>query len=164
MIYLISGVPGSGKSTITKELVKKFKKGFLIETDILREFVVSGYASPTNWTEETESQFELATYNTCALAKNAQKYGFDVIIDDAVSTGQEKIYKQELPDAIRIFLSPSLEVILARNKSRGKFVDETLINNVYERLLFRKNDSKNWINIDTSNIDPETTVKRILDL
>lgn len=163
MIYLISGVPGSGKSTIAKKLVKQFSKGFLIETDILREFVMSGYASPINWTDETEKQFELATYNTCALAKNAQKYGFDVVIDDAVSTGQEKIYKEELPEARRVFLCPSLEVILARNKMREKFVDETLIKNVYERLLPRKDNPKEWTSIDTSSLDEETTLNKILN-
>lgn len=164
MIYLISGVSGSGKSTIAKELVKKFKKGFLIETDALREFVKSGYSSPTKWTEETSKQFELAVYNTCDLAKNAVRYGFDVVIDDTVSLEQEEIYVKELPNSSRIWLSPSLATILDRNRKRGKLVNEVLIKDVYERLTYRKDMIERWISIDSSSLTVEQTLQEIFKL
>lgn len=165
MIYLISGVPGSGKSTIANELVKKVERGYLIETDLIRDFVKTGYASPARWTIETTKQFELATYNTCVLAKNAEKYGFTVVIDDAVSIEQEKIYLAELPQAVRIWLDPSLEVITSRNKSRGKFVDEDLIKRVYENKSLNKiNSADNWNIIDTSNLNVDETLERISSL
>lgn len=162
MIYLISGVPGSGKSTIARELIGKFTKSFLIETDVLRGFVKSGYSSPTEWTKETSEQFRLAAQNTCDLAKNADKFGFDVVIDDAVSLEQEEIYVKELPNSRRIWLNPSLDIILDRNSKRGKLVDEQLIRNVYERLVNRKNMVDRWISIDSTHLTIQETLEKIL--
>ncbi|OGC47983.1 hypothetical protein A3A69_00570 [candidate division WWE3 bacterium RIFCSPLOWO2_01_FULL_37_15] len=164
MIYIISGVPGSGKSTTAEHLVKQFKKGFLIETDELRLCVKSGYASPTDWTSETTAQFELAAYNSCSIAKNAERYGFTVVIDDAVIVEQERIYTENLPDAFKVFLCPSLETILERNRNRNKNVPDALIRNVYKHLEYRKTNFNDWITLDNSNIDLEEVVKKILSL
>lgn len=134
----------------------------MIETDVLREFVKSGYSSPTEWTKETSRQFELAAYNTCCVAKNADKYGFGVVIDDTVSVEQEEIYVKELPNSIRVWLTPTLETILDRNKKREKLVDEQLIRSVHERLAYRKNIVDRWISIDSSSLTTEQTIQKIL--
>ncbi|MBU0534793.1 AAA family ATPase [Patescibacteria group bacterium] len=161
MIYLIAGVPGSGKSTTANKLAQKLEKSFLIETDILRLFVKNGYASPANWTKETASQFELATLNTCCLAKNAEKFGFDVVIDDSVSIEQEKIYLKELPDAVMVWLNPRLETILERNQNREKRVNEGLIRNVYAKLSYRNTNPSKWHIINTDMLQIGSVVDKI---
>lgn len=163
MIYLISGVPGCGKSSVSQKLAKHFGRSYLIEADIIRNFVISGYSSPANWNDETKSQFELSATNVCALANNAQKLNFEVIIDDAVSKDQQQIYFQLLPKAIKIFLYADLEEILQRNRNRDKHVDESLIRDVYQALIYRK-DSDQWHSIDTTRIDIDATIEKILKL
>ena len=163
MIYIISGVSGSGKSTISKSLAKKLKKSFYIEVDKIREFVVSGYASPFKWNNETSKQYELATLNTIALAENAEKYGCDVIIDDTVFMEQEKLYLKMLPNAKRIWICPRLEIIEKRNKGRMKNIPFELVSKLYSHLSYREN-SVDWIKIDTSDLSVSKSVQSILDL
>lgn len=163
MIYLIAGISGSGKSTVSRALSKHLNKSFYIEVDSLRELVVSGYASPREWTEETRRQIELGTLNAISLAKNADKYGFDVIIDDTAFIDQEKLYSEMLPDAKRIWICPNIDIILKRNSERGKVIPEKLVRNLYSHLEFRRT-SKDWLQVDTSNLSIIESVEKILDL
>lgn len=163
MIYIISGVSGSGKTTISKSLAKKLKKSFYIEVDKIRELVVSGYASPFKWNDETSQQYKLATLNTIALAQNAAKYGYDVIIDDAVFIEQEKLYLKMLPNAKRFWICPKLEIIEKRNKERIKKIPFELVSSLYSHLSYRENND-DWIKIDTSNLSLSQSVQAILDL
>lgn len=163
MIYLISGLSGSGKSAISKELAKKLKKSFYIEVDKIRELVISGYSSPFKWDKETSRQFELATLNTIALAKNAERYGFEVIIDDVVFMEQEKLYLQMLPEAKRIWICPNLETIQKRNIEREKNIPSNLVSKLYSHLSYREED-RNWIRLDTSNLSVSESIEAILHL
>lgn len=163
MIYLISGLSGSGKSTISKKLAKKLKKSFYIEVDRIRELVISGYSSPFKWDKETSRQFELATLNTIALAKNAERYGFQVIIDDVVFMEQEKLYLQMLPEAKRFWICPNLETIQKRNIEREKSIPSELVSKLYSHLSYRREDN-NWIRLDTSNLSISKSVEAILHL
>lgn len=163
MIYVIAGISGSGKSTIGHALAKHFPKSFYIEVDALREFVVSGYSSPQHWTDETTKQIELATINAISLALNADKYGFQVVIDDAVFKDQEKLYFAKLPNALKFWICPDLDTILKRNSERQKHIPEKLVKNLYSHLEYR-NTNKDWIQLDTTELSINQSVVKILEL
>lgn len=163
MTYLIAGISGSGKSTIGKAFAKQFRKSFYIEVDSLRNYVVSGYSSPQEWNEETTKQVELATVNAISLALNADKYGFEVVIDDAVFKEQEKLYLSNLPNALKFWICPDLSTILKRNSERQKNIPEKLVQALYSHLDYRKT-SKDWIQLDTTELSISESVQRILDL
>lgn len=161
MIYLITGASGSGKSTISIELAKRLKRSFYIEVDDLRKSVISGYSSPQDWSEETSAQFKMATESAIFLAKNADKYDFDVVIDDTVLKQQETMYFEELPDAFRVWVSPDLDTVLERNRKRKKNIDEDRIRKMLLHLnKYRR--CEDWLKLDTTDLTVEESVDEII--
>ena len=59
-ICLTTGPAGSGKSSVSKELVKKFERSAVIEVDILRHMIKGGYIKPWPHTEEVDLQLSLS--------------------------------------------------------------------------------------------------------
>ena len=50
-IFLISGTPASGKSSVSLALMRRFARGVHLAVDDLREMVISGIAHPVpEWT------------------------------------------------------------------------------------------------------------------
>jgi chloramphenicol 3-O-phosphotransferase len=93
-IYLVSGIPGAGKTTISRLLARRFDRGTHIEADVLQHFIVSGGVwpggSPTSPSTEPGSeeegwrQLDLRYRNSAMLADSFFSAGFTPVIDDVV--------------------------------------------------------------------------------
>ena len=95
--FLISGTPGSGKTTAARSLMQRFPFGLHLPVDELREWVVSGISQPVpEFTEETGRQFRLARGAVAQVAALYADAGFAVAIDDVVHE----------PDAETCFVAP----------------------------------------------------------
>ncbi len=121
-IFIFSGSPASGKTTVSKALMQEFAFGVHIPVDSLRGWVVSGLSNPIgSWDAETERQFKLAREAAAAIAKTYVQAGFAVVIDDVIMPEQaERHYDKTLSDGevYKILLKPSIDVALARNAHR----------------------------------------------
>ncbi len=62
MIFLISGTPGSGKSSVARALMQRFKQGVHLPVDDLRKMVVSGIAHPVAQTVTVILESQGASY------------------------------------------------------------------------------------------------------
>ena len=72
-LILLSGIPGSGKTTIGKELSAGLKRSVHVQTDAIRAMIASpDYSSP-----ESRFVYEAAT----GVAEAALAAGYDVILD-----------------------------------------------------------------------------------
>jgi chloramphenicol 3-O-phosphotransferase len=170
-IFLITGTPGSGKSSVARALLQRFDSGLHLPVDDLREFVVSGIAHPVpNWTEETGRQFKLARMGAASTAKLYASNGFAVVIDDVISS--EDVSSLFEPAFVefnfhKILLQPKLEVALERNRTRSNknfdpgFLEEPIRN--IHAWMSKQELPNDWLKLDSSKHDLEQTVDVILE-
>lgn len=168
-IWLVSGVPGSGKTTVAAALAKRYPKSAHLPMDDLRQLVVSGLSSPLNWNEETSLQFAIARRNAGRLAADYAASGFTVVIDDV-------IHEQDLAQLVphlgglmprKVLLSPSIFVVHRRNAQRtNKSFDTKILEPVATRmhgeLIAKCPPAAGWFVLDSSTISVDDTVDRIL--
>ncbi len=169
-IFLLTGTPGSGKSSVARALLQRFEFGLHLPVDDLREFVVSGIAHPVpDWTEETGRQFRLARMSATTSAKLYATNGFAVVIDDVISSEDAaSIFEPEFAglEFHKILLLPRLEVALERNRTRtNKGFDtgvlEEPIRGIHAWISTAKF-SDDWLRLDSSDLSLEQTVDAIL--
>lgn len=130
-VLILTGIPGSGKSSVADEVSRKLPLCAHLQTDYFRKLVKGGYVSPQQWNDQVEQQYHLARKNVCAVANNFLSSGFSVIIDDTV---WERRLLEEYRDNLRtknvwfVLLKPSLQEALRRNNTRSVWnLDATLL-------------------------------------
>ena len=163
-VFLISGIPGAGKTTVAHALAKRFPRAVHLEGDRIGEFVVSGSVLPNEEPrEEASRQLEIRRVSLCRMADTFADAGFVVVIDDVVvSPGVLAAYQEELVTRPLAFvqLAPRLEVVRARDAGRDKHWFE-----VWSHLdaQMREWDPSPGLWIDTSDMTVAETVDAILD-
>jgi adenylylsulfate kinase-like enzyme len=168
-LWLISGVPGSGKSSVADALARKYPRGVHIAMDDMRAFVRSGIASPLEWNAQTALQFEIARRSAARMAADYVAGGFSVVIDDVMHEGdlpQLTAYLGQIP-LRKVLLSPSIFVVHRRNAQRtNKTFDTKILEPVATRmhgeLLAKCPPSAGWVVLDTSTQSVNDTVDTIL--
>ncbi len=123
VLYLITGVMASGKSTIAELLASKLEKGVHLRGDVFRRMIVSGRedmsADPT---DEARRQLDLRYRLAANAAKTYYDGGFSVVLQDnyygdALTYMLEQL--KEYPVRV-IVLCPNIETIQTRERTRGK--------------------------------------------
>jgi thymidylate kinase len=170
-IFLITGTPGAGKTSVASALVKRFPLGLHIPLDDLRNWVVSGNAPPIpTWTNETTRQFRLARQAAVQIARYYASAGFAVAIDDVLfpSEAEATIISSLWPYPVhKILLKPDVEIALERNVTRtNKNFDTSILADTIRKLhhsmpasLFAR---AGWLVVDNTSLSLEATVDRIL--
>jgi thymidylate kinase len=167
-IFIVSGPPGSGKTTLCQALLKRFESAMHIPVDDLRQWVVSGFIDSVPWTDGSEQQFQIAEAATCALARTYADAGFAVAIDHCRNPKRmEQVAREHLTDhaVVKILLLPELEENLKRNAARtNKPFDPLELEETIRStsVAYRDAIPEAWICIDNSAMTVEETVVEIL--
>ena len=172
-VFLISGIPAAGKSTVSHLLARRFDRGVHIDADVLRGMIVSGNAwasqePPVNplaepgLKEEAERQLRLRAKNAALLADSYFAAGFTVVLDEIAIGERLQDFRDDIQSRplLLVNLAPRLDVVRERDAGRsGKNVFEVwaYLDGVMRETM---RDAGLWL--DTSEMTPEQVVDEIV--
>ena len=161
-IALITGAPGSGKSTIARLLTQHFSKSLHLQVDHLREMMVNGIELPGgSWTDEATRQFQWARNTAIYMAQVYANQGVDVVIDDVCVPAEFAEHYSPLfndPRARKVLLLPTADALIKRLQNRAGPYDEFLIKEVPWMYSYLDSMPKvGWMVLDTSEWTIEQT-------
>jgi len=110
----ITGLPGSGKSTVTDELKKDHPDFVILRMDEMRKMVTP----EPNYTEaERDMVYRALVY----FAKKLTELGHSVIIDATGNLSRwRELARKQVPRYIEVYLKCSIEVCMERERQRAE--------------------------------------------
>jgi len=165
-VIWVTGLPGSGKSTVAEAVKEKIPDAVILRMDELRRVITP---KPTYSDIEREYVYRGLVFT----AKTLYELGHDIIID---ATGNRKRWRQLarklIPDFIEVYLRCPLELCMKREKIR--LDTYAAPKKIYEKgkrgwpvpgvkVPYEK-PSKPEVIIDTLRESPEEAVKKIIKM
>ena len=163
-IFVVSGMPGSGKSTLSRKLAEHFDRAAHIESDCLQGFIVSGaeFGTPQGLNDEAKRQIDLRLHQATILAQSFTQAGFTAIIDDVVTGSRlEQLATTLAPTSFSfVMLLRDLESLKSEWRAMGSpFVDSwDWIDHDIRYATPRKG---LWL--DTTHLSPDETFALVIE-
>jgi chloramphenicol 3-O-phosphotransferase len=171
-IFLISGLPGAGKSTVARTLARRFARGFYLSVDALRAWVISGYAIATPvLSDEAALQFTVARRAAAQIAREYADAGFTVAVDDLLfpDEARDRFVAPLAGYAVqKVLLRPSRAMTLQRNAEREAKAPEVtarlaeIIHALDQHMDSEAYAADGWFVLDTTTLTVDATIDAIL--
>jgi len=166
-VLILTGPPGSGKSSVAQALAERYDRVAHVRVDELDEFITpTGHVQPWGKPEARRHQRRLDIRNACSLAANFLAERFAVIVDDTLTSAEEASWYQ---DGLRaagvpvhfIRLLPRLDVCLSRNAGRDseERMHPSHLETAYQQVAALEVEGAPTI--DNSGLSAEATADRV---
>ena len=164
--WLITGIPGAGKSTMSRQLASRMERAVHIDGDRLQEWIVRGSVWPEKEpNEEADRQIRLNIKNQCLLARSFSDAGFVPVMDRVVVNKELlEMYQNYLAGyaVYLVVLAPTVEVALRRDAMRSEKTVAARWEHLDGEIREGLKDTGLWV--DSSELSVDETVDRILNL
>ncbi len=162
-LIILSGAPGTGKTTIAWKLKEKLDPTTYIDFGWLREWHLM-----RDWSNANQEEEDFAFENLVLVLKNYIKHGYKNIIltdlqDDKILKLAE-IFKEREVVIFTLIMSDEAELakrILSERDSGFKDVPKAL---EYQKGYLSREELPNEHRLDNNHTDPSKTVEEILDI
>ena len=162
---IISGVPGAGKTTVSRLVAATFPRAARLDGDDMNELIITGRVGPVSEpADEAQRQLLLRARNLCSLANNFAEAGFVPIIDHVIPDREVLAFMvaRILPRPIMfVMLAPPLEVCEQRNANRAVREQVFYYYSGLADEMARELGQVGWW-FDTSAMTPEATAASII--
>jgi chloramphenicol 3-O-phosphotransferase len=164
-VFLITGMPGAGKSTVARALAQRFDRAAHIDIDmVFHHFTVTGKADPAGPGAAAAEQAMLAVRNAAAMACNYADCGFACVLDGAVAERAQvrACALAVCPHQLRlVVLAPPLQVSEERDARRSGKTVAAYFRPLHAKLHEQLAGVGLWL--DTSQQTPGESVTAILN-
>jgi cytidylate kinase len=167
VMVLVTGVPASGKSTVSAALARRFPRGVHVRGDAFRRMVVAGREEMTaNPSEEAWRQLRLRYRLGASTADAYFEAGFSVVVQDVVVGAVLGEYVEAIRSRplVVVVLAPSVDAIAQREAGRDKVAYRAEMDGIAAMDASLRTDTPRlglWL--DTSDLTVDQTVDAIVD-
>jgi cytidylate kinase len=166
-VVLVTGISGSGKSTVSELLARRFDRGVHVKGDVFRRMVVRGREEMSVAPSDEAQRQLLLRYQVGASTADAYHgAGFSVVVQDIIvgSALADYVGLINSRPLVVVVLAPDSTAIASREAARAKSAYPAEGPGVAEwDAVFRRETPKIGMWIDSSDQQPSDTVEAIIE-